>query len=309
MDRNSILQIIEGHITKLEGNSFQDFCDRFCLVLFPNDYTPVRAAGNKGDMKNDGYCPKARIFFQAHATRGEQLSKTKKKIEDDLQKCTKLHSNLKKWIYLTNDTLVGDVESFVDLLRDSYSSIIIETWSLKKIALKINKLSLNKIEQITGINFKTKKTKIIAAESNITSKYIEELLNNSTWTRSSINYKDVWICDSNLLVQIEHNDDYEDFSESWSRTFPDRLGSKRFSVSLKVSGVTIKQFYFVYCDGGRITVPLPEFTISDTEKIDYFFWDKSEIYFKVAKIVSETYIYGSLEKISSITKIKIIDSK
>jgi len=76
MNPATLKRIVENHIATLEGNAFQDFCDRLCIKLYPGDYTPVRAGGRKGDMKNDGYCPKARIFFAAHATRGEEIAKT-----------------------------------------------------------------------------------------------------------------------------------------------------------------------------------------------------------------------------------------
>jgi hypothetical protein len=70
MNKATLQTIIEDRIFNLVGNSFQDLCDRLCLKLYPDDYTPVRAGGPKGDTKNDGYCPKAKIYFAAHATMG-----------------------------------------------------------------------------------------------------------------------------------------------------------------------------------------------------------------------------------------------
>jgi len=52
--------------------------------MYPNDYTAVRAGGKYGDMKNDGYCYISRKFFQAHASRGESISKIETKIINDL---------------------------------------------------------------------------------------------------------------------------------------------------------------------------------------------------------------------------------
>ncbi len=148
MDQNTLRKIIEDKIINLSGNSFQDFCDRLGLALYPDDYTPVRAGGSKGDMSNDGYCPKARIFFAAHATRGEDISKTKTKIKGDLEGCITKHSDVQRWIYLTNDTLVGEVETHVDDLRREHSSVTIETWSHKIIAGKILELSNTSIETV-----------------------------------------------------------------------------------------------------------------------------------------------------------------
>jgi hypothetical protein len=153
MDKQTLRIVIENLVSALAGDSFQDFCDRLCMVLYPNDYTPVRAAGPHGDTKNDGYCPKARVFCQAHATRGEEVAKTKNKIANDLSGCVSQHSNIKNWIYLTNDTLIGEVEQFIDEeLRPKYSSIVIETWGHKKIVDAILGFSEEEIEKISGLN-------------------------------------------------------------------------------------------------------------------------------------------------------------
>lgn len=152
MDNISQRKIIEDKIKALEGNSFQDFCDRLCLSLHPNDYAPVRAGGPQGDTKNDGYCPTARIFFQAHATRGEQLSKTQSKIEETLAGCVAQYKNILYWVYLTNDTLPGVVHKFVDSLRPNYPKVKIELWDHKIIADKISSLPKGAINNVLDMN-------------------------------------------------------------------------------------------------------------------------------------------------------------
>src|SRR5690348_15831926 len=99
------VRIIEDYIKAIEPSNFQAFCDRLLLCLYP-DFTPVRAAGKRGDMKNDGYCYINRIFFQAHATRGENISKTKSKIKNDLEGCLS-QWNVEKFVYITNDIQIG----------------------------------------------------------------------------------------------------------------------------------------------------------------------------------------------------------
>lgn len=160
MDVNSKRKIVEARIATLEGNEFQALCNRLCSELHPNDYTPVRAGGRKGDMKNDGYCPKKRIFFQAHATRGEAISRTKTKITEDLSGCLKLHSDVQTWVYLTNDTLVGDVENHVDKLRQVYSAITIETWGHERIAREILNLPDDIIQKVIDINLNSDEYKL-----------------------------------------------------------------------------------------------------------------------------------------------------
>ena len=142
------LRIIEDYIKAIEHTHFQDFCDRLLLKLYPKDYTPVRAGGRNGDMKNDGYCFISRIFFQAHATRGESANKTKTKIKEDLEGCLSKWSDVKEFTYITNDTLIGEIENFVDGLRKTHATIVIDTWTPKKIIEKIKDLSQKDIEYI-----------------------------------------------------------------------------------------------------------------------------------------------------------------
>jgi hypothetical protein len=137
MDKNNIFKIVTDRIKAIEAGEFQAFCDRLLLKMYPKDYTPVRAGGKYGDMKNDGYCYILRKFFQAHASRGEMISRIEKKIKNDLEGCIEKQRDVKEFIYITNDTLVGKVESFVDELRRQYPGIDIETWGPDKIALMI----------------------------------------------------------------------------------------------------------------------------------------------------------------------------
>lgn len=134
MDRNSIANIVTDRVRAIEAGEFQAFCNRLLLKLYPDDFTPVRAGGSCGDMKNDGYCYISRKFFQAHASRGEQISKIKSKIENDLKGCLEKQRDVKEFIYITNDTLVGEVENFIDGLRQQFPDVKIATWGPAKIA-------------------------------------------------------------------------------------------------------------------------------------------------------------------------------
>lgn len=160
VDQNSLRKLVEGQLLRLEGNAFQDCMDRLGLELYPGDYQPVRAAGPKGDTKNDGYCPKARVFFAAHATRGETFAKTKGKIRGDLEGCLREHRDVKVWRFLTNDTLPGEVDQFIDnTLRPLYPDAIIEVWGLKRLADEVSKLKREQVARIIDIISTTAKPK------------------------------------------------------------------------------------------------------------------------------------------------------
>lgn len=171
MDANTLRKIIEAQITQFEGNAFQDMSDRLGSVLFPDDYHPVRAGGRHGDTKNDGYCPKARVFFAAHATRGESATKSKTKIKDDLEGCLQQHRDVKVWRFLTNDTLIGEADQYVDNeLRANNPGITLEIWGHKRLAEEIGKLDHADIEKILDLNLPTPdnpKAEAVAAVNGI----------------------------------------------------------------------------------------------------------------------------------------------
>ncbi|MFD0068359.1 hypothetical protein [Streptomyces sp. NPDC127574] len=152
MELNSLRKLVEGQLLRMEGVTFQDCMDRLGLELYPGDYQPVRAAGPKGDTKNDGYCPKARVFFAAHATRGARIDKTKTKIRGDLEGCLQEHRDVKVWRFLTNDTLPGEVDQFIDNeLRPRYRGVTIEVWGLKTLAAEITELKREQVDRIIDV--------------------------------------------------------------------------------------------------------------------------------------------------------------
>ena len=150
MDKANLRRIIENELFSLAGNEFQSCCDRLLSTLYPDDYTSVRAGGPRGDTKIDGYCPKARIFFAAHATRGEQTSATKKKIGDDLEGCLAEYNDVRKWIYLTNDTLLGEIHQFVEDLRKKHSTVVIELWNHKRLTDTVLSLKPSDVDGVLG---------------------------------------------------------------------------------------------------------------------------------------------------------------
>lgn len=154
MDKVTLRKFIEDRIFNLFGDHFQVFCDYFLMKFYPDDYIPVRAGGRRGDEKNDGYCPKQRIFFQCHAGRGEVVNKVTSKITNDFNGCLIKHPEVKKWIYLTNDNkLTGQIESHIDSLRLTNKQIELVSWGGIKIAEEmIIRLTAAEIEDILKIS-------------------------------------------------------------------------------------------------------------------------------------------------------------
>ncbi|MFI9102288.1 hypothetical protein ACIGXA_17355 [Streptomyces fildesensis] len=92
------------------------------------------------------------MFFAAHATRGESITKTKAKIRGDLEGCLQHHRDVFVWRFLTNDTLTGEIDQFIDNelrpleLRRHHRGV-----GLKTLADEICKLHRKQIGKIIDI--------------------------------------------------------------------------------------------------------------------------------------------------------------
>jgi hypothetical protein len=110
---------------------------------------------------------------------------------------------------------------------------------------------------------------LIGNQTNITTrkhtlKTFEKLLEDAdNWVREWIDYKEIWAYKHDAIYQIEIDDAYHKFTESWTRVYPDEFDSDRHSVNLKINNTIIKQIPFISCDGGRINVPMPERRVVD----------------------------------------------
>jgi hypothetical protein len=150
---------------------------------------------------------------------------------------------------------------------------------------------------------------LIAKQTVITSRKntletFEQLLEDADeWVKEWIDDKEVWVYKYDAVYQIVIEDDYHEFTESWTQVYPDKFGSDRFSVKLKINNTTIKQLSFISCDGGRITVPLPKSEVVE-EELKYY-WCQNSIDFKVGRIIGRFYIYNSLFGIARMSKIEV----
>lgn len=131
-----------------------------------------------------------------------------------------------------------------------------------------------------------------------------EYVSNAKWKKEFINNQEIWISEKNNLYQIEVGEKEKDFVEEWTKVYPDKLGSGLYNVNLKINGVPIKEMPFVYCDGGRISVPMPEVRIKDDKRI--FYWNKNSLEFKIGELIGSFYIYENMEGVAKMSKIGIL---
>lgn len=144
----------------------------------------------------------------------------------------------------------------------------------------------------------------------------EDYIVNKNWTEREIDGDTVWICESDNLYQIHKRGDYDEFSEPWTQVYPDKNGSGKYSVDLVYAGTIIERITFIYCDGGRISVVMPELYVAPEhrvpnvdwdDKTDYreFFWEKNSLKYKLMQLIGSFYIYNTPEGVAKHSNIQI----
>jgi hypothetical protein len=182
------------------------------------------------------------------------------------------------------------------------------------------------IKQLQSMDLRDNGNKLIESKSLIPKEkpyktqleIFEDYIENEEWYEEDIDHKHIWICKKDNLYQIHEGDDYDDFSEPWTQVYPDSLGSGKNKVLLYYNNNLIKNFTFIYCDGGRINVVLPRREINHnnnlwegkdlqggTYKNVTFYWEKNSLGYKLTQLIGSFYIYDSIEGVARISKIEI----
>lgn len=137
-------------------------------------------------------------------------------------------------------------------------------------------------------------------------KTFEEYIKEYSWKKEFIDHKEVWICENDSSYQIEIADKSEEFSEEWTRVYPDSRGSSKRDVYLSINGSRIKSYIFVSVDGGRIFIPLPKKEVDVSNNVHYY-WERKSLDFLIGEIIGEFYIYESIGGVARMSRVDIRD--
>ncbi len=115
-----IFQIkFENAFLKNEGQAFEDMFAAIMGHAFPGDFQPVRAYGNMGDRKSDGYRASDKTIFQCYGPRSTKLDAMQSKVDADFNGALgHWGARMERWIFVHNDLdgLPADVvQQLVDL--------------------------------------------------------------------------------------------------------------------------------------------------------------------------------------------------
>lgn len=132
----------------------------------------------------------------------------------------------------------------------------------------------------------------------------ESILEASDWNEHYINETEIWIAEQDSTFQIERGERSGEFSERWTKTFPDQNGSA-YPVYLKISGTVIHQLRFISLDGGRVFVPMPELRPVSNGEVEHF-WNFGSLEVKVARVIGSYYIHKTLEGVAKAARVALV---
>ncbi len=126
----------QGAAHTKRGTAFQDFFADIMEAVHPGDFERVRAYGNKGDLKCDGFLRSQGIVFQVYAPRQMKEAPLLKKIRVDFD-AAKTHwkNEMRGWTFVHNDFegLPPDVVKKMEALQKNHGSLLIETWGCDRV--------------------------------------------------------------------------------------------------------------------------------------------------------------------------------
>ncbi len=125
----------------------------------------------------------------------------------------------------------------------------------------------------------------------------KSLLKNGQWSNGEPSdghcNKTVWFSveEPSYLIENEYEVVRKDFSEPWTKGFSDPDACTCW-VNLKVFGVTQTQELFVYLDGGRYFVPMPEQRVSENRDGSLerrFYYDRTTLKYLLGNVIGRYY--------------------
>ncbi|WP_159732662.1 ABC-three component system protein [Methylosinus sp. Ce-a6] len=146
------LRFKDAFLTK-KGSEFQDWFVRLAGHAFGPDFEPVRAYGNMGDLKCDGYRNSTKTVFQCYAPREMKQKDLLRKIDSDFYGALEgWNSRMNEWTLVHNDAdgLPPNAIKKLQDLRAGNPSIAIRDWSMTELNRHVIGLSLDSLIALFG---------------------------------------------------------------------------------------------------------------------------------------------------------------
>lgn len=114
------------------------------------------------------------------------------------------------------------------------------------------------------------------------------------WEKKIFDHVQTWICkDTDEYQLVEWNTVVRQFKQPWTKIFPDNENNDSCQLFLKRNGIIVREFTWVYCDGWRVWMPIPDsknlWDNDDSSSREYYFIRNSLKY----RMLQKLWEYGS----------------
>lgn len=153
--------LFQNRVLQYKGQSFEDFFVSIMTKSNP-EFQAVKAYGNMGDQKNDGFVRSTGTYYQVFApeeiTKDKTIKEAVKKLETDFKGLFEKWNDsckLQKFYFVVNDKYEGLpallIQKVLELDSDpSYSDVEIATFTAKDLERVFEKLDETEMQDIVG---------------------------------------------------------------------------------------------------------------------------------------------------------------
>lgn len=176
--------IFKNRVLTSEGQKYEDFFGEI-MEKYNSDFKLVKAHGNIGDKKNDGFDKTTGTYYQVYGPEDSQKESTihtaVKKLEEDFRK---LYTNwndkckINKYYFVINDKFKGvaaPIHEKVIELEKEFTDVEIDVFTARDLQKVFNKLDLDDVQDVIGV-IPTEVDGLISMECM--HKTVEHLLNS-----------------------------------------------------------------------------------------------------------------------------------
>ena len=133
------------------GSEFQRFFEMIMETKHGGSFRKVKAGGQSGDEKNDGYLPDQRMYFQVYAPGTGTQAKAAKKMDDDFEGAVAVW-DVETWVFVHNDSdgLSSAINKKIDELDKRHEGIRAVVWSREDLRRVLFSMSEDDVAMILG---------------------------------------------------------------------------------------------------------------------------------------------------------------
>lgn len=153
VQRNHYGHRFELEFLKAHAQAFEDLFNRIMAHRYQSDFQPVRAYGNQGDKKSDGYLVSEKTVFQCYGPKETKQSEMLAKINGDYAGALEhWGERMRRWRFVHNDQdgLPPDVVQRLTDLNNNDDPVELDAFGYAELRERVFELNLQQLEDLFG---------------------------------------------------------------------------------------------------------------------------------------------------------------